>query len=246
MNPLPLRALWFRSAGANSNSQTQWHDMNDQLKSIWQRELLPGIPIFKWPRQFFGWLFSWRGVRRILIVLAWTVTLLALFYGEENWRGRHAWMKYRRALEAGGAQLDYRAFIPKPIPDEQNFAAAPVIKSWFVRENFGQLDKLWNDDYSRTWRNISDARSKWDWSNRHFTDLAVWEKAFSAIRSGKTNRHQMFYETNKLEFETRAKAATAVLDGFRDSEPHLANIRAASQRPYSRYQIGRASCRERV
>src|SRR5438105_4247673 len=83
------------------------------------------------------WLFNWRTIRRVLLSLAWMVTLIALFYGEENWRGRHAWNKYRRELEARGEQFDYRAFIPKPVPDDQNFAATPFIQSWFLRGGAG-------------------------------------------------------------------------------------------------------------
>lgn len=39
--------------------------MNDQLKteaSLWERTTT---------RRFLRWLFSWRGIRRVLIVLAW-------------------------------------------------------------------------------------------------------------------------------------------------------------------------------
>ena len=82
--------------------------------------LLPAV------QRFFGWLFSRRVIRKMLIGLAWLVTIVVLFYAEEDWRGWHAWNNYRQQLEAGGAQLDYRAFIPKPVPDDQNFAAIPV------------------------------------------------------------------------------------------------------------------------
>src|SRR6266576_2568596 len=90
-------------------------------------------------------LFSWRGLRRILILLAWTATLIALFYAEENWRGTRAWKGYQRQLEANGAQLELTAFIPKEIPDDQNFAAIPFVKSWFIKEKIGPGGKLWMD-----------------------------------------------------------------------------------------------------
>jgi len=64
----------------------------------------------------FRWLCSWRGIRRVLIVLAWTVTIIGLWYGEENWRGRHAWNRYREATEARGVSLDYATYIPKSVP----------------------------------------------------------------------------------------------------------------------------------
>ena len=45
---------------------------------------------------FVRWLCCWRNFRRFLFGLACFVTLLALFYAEENWRGQRAWEKYRR------------------------------------------------------------------------------------------------------------------------------------------------------
>src|SRR5437660_12041071 len=109
--------------------------------SIWERSTLV---------RFFRWLFSWRGIRTVLIALAWIATIIALLYGEENWRGRRAWNKYRRELEARGEQLDYKAFIPPAVPDAQNFGAIPFTKAWVVRENLGDRNRqLWGDDYSR-------------------------------------------------------------------------------------------------
>src|SRR5881628_2377901 len=104
--------------------------------SVWERSTLV---------RFFRWLFSWRGIRRVLIVLAWTATLIALLYGEENWRGRRTWNQYRQAIEARGEQLDFKAFIPKPVPDEQNFAATPLVQSWFAQRNPDDSQDPWND-----------------------------------------------------------------------------------------------------
>ena len=50
-----------------------------------------------------------RAGRRVLIVLAWMVTLVALLYAEEDGRGRHAWNHCRQQMEAQGVQFDYRA-----------------------------------------------------------------------------------------------------------------------------------------
>src|SRR5262249_16457468 len=88
------------------------------------------LPTFN---RLYIWLTSWRVVRKALIGLAWVVTLAVLFYGEEDWRGRRAWNKYSETLKAQGAELDFKAFVPKEIPDDQNFAANPEIDSWFIR-----------------------------------------------------------------------------------------------------------------
>ena len=60
------------------------------------------LPVLGWLHRFLGWLFSGRIARRMLIALAWIVTLVVLFYTEENWRGARAWDKYRQQLAASG------------------------------------------------------------------------------------------------------------------------------------------------
>ncbi len=148
--------------------------------------LLPAV------QRFFGWLFSGRVIRKMLIGLAWLVTLVVLFYAEEDWRGWHEWNNYRQQLEAGGAQLDLRAFIPKPVPDDQNFAAIPLIESWFTqRTNFA---KKWADNYSLASSMIGSETNppapegnSYQGGERYFLDLAAWKMAFDAIQSGQTN-----------------------------------------------------------
>ncbi len=94
------------------------------------------------PRGFSRW-------RRLTIgLLAFALTIL-LFYGEENWRGKRAWQKYRKELEAQGQWVDWTALIPPPVPDEQNVFKAPQME-WFIRgaapnafsERFSELNDL--------------------------------------------------------------------------------------------------------
>ncbi len=186
---------------------------------------------------FRQWLFSLRTLRRGLMVLAWTATLVALFYGEENWRGRRAWNQYRQELEARGEQLDLKAFVPKPIPDEQNFAATPFIKSWFSKDVREQPeDKAWGADYYLARRLVSPHVWYNYGAKREFVDLVAWGMAFDAIRSGQTNS-QLTLKSDKFDAESRAKAAPAVLAGLKASEPFLAELRAVSHRPHSLYPV---------
>jgi hypothetical protein len=73
-------------------------------------------------------------LRRILIALAMLATLVAILYAEEDWRGKRAWEKCKRELEAKGAVLDWNAHIPPPVPDDQNFFKAPKMADWFIRK----------------------------------------------------------------------------------------------------------------
>ncbi len=67
---------------------------------------------------------GWRIPRRVLISLAIFATLIAIFYTEEDWRGKRAWENCKRELEAKGMVLDWDKFIPPPVPDDQNFFTA--------------------------------------------------------------------------------------------------------------------------
>jgi hypothetical protein len=190
-------------------------------------------------QRFFNWLFSGLVIRRMLIGLAWLVTLAVLFYAEEDWRGRHAWNNYRQQLEAAGAQLDLREFIPKPVPADQNFATIPLIESWFTqRTNF---DSKWADNYSLASDMIGSptnppAPAGMQPGERYFLDLVAWEMAFEAIHSGRTNSNQKI-ASGRLDLASRAAAAPAVLAGLLSSEGELAPLRAASDRPYARYPV---------
>jgi hypothetical protein len=195
--------------------------------SMWQRTTT---------RRLLKWLFSWRTARRAVIGFAALATLVGLFYAEENFRGKRAWDRYRHELEAGGEQLDWKALIPKPVPDDQNFAAMPLIKSWFVRSNSFNSNYWQQDNYGQASGFISSSPDKKDGGHRHFTDLVAWTMAFDAIRSGKFGPSR-WLESNQLDRESRAKAAPTVLEGLKTNEAVFAELRAASQRPYSRYPI---------
>jgi hypothetical protein len=183
--------------------------------------------------RFFRWLFSWRGVRRMLIVLAWTATLIALLYGFENWRGARAWNKARRQLEARGEILDFKALIPQTIPADQNFAATPFVQSWFPRAP--ETSTLWGDSFARVSGKVPSPTTG-DPDGRRFTDLVAWESAFTALREDRLNTFEKS-PSGKLDRQSRAGAAPAALEGLKGSEDKLAELRAASQRPQSRYPV---------
>ncbi len=180
------------------------------------------------------WVCSWRGIRRILIVLAWAVTILGLFYGEEDWRGRRAWNQYRDAAAARGLSLDWSAYIPKPVPDDQNFAATPFLNSLVQRTNEGEV--LTNDLWRRAINNISETNITKDHGHRHFTDLVAWQKASVALQSGELKRQHEF-ETDITDLAARAAAAPVVLEGMKPDAAVFAELRAASRREYSRYAV---------
>ena len=182
-----------------------------------------------------------RVARRLLILLAWLATLTVLFYAEEDWRGWHSWNQYRQQLEASGAQLDLAAFTPQPVPEGQNFAAIPVIESWFTqRTNFA---KKWADHYSLACTMIGSETNppapegnSHQGGKRYFLDLVAWQMAFAAVQSDQTNSNQTF-SSGTIDPTSRAIAAPVVLAELVSSETELDQLRAASDRPYARYPV---------
>src|SRR2546423_191331 len=91
---------------------------------------------------FFRWVRSWRNFRRFLFVAACLVTLILLAYAEENWRGKRAWEQHRQYWEAQGEKFNLAAFVPPQVPEDKNFALAPLLRplSQFAPEGRRVLD----------------------------------------------------------------------------------------------------------
>src|SRR6266536_1893594 len=98
-----------------------------------------GASFLLWLRTGLRWLFRRLNLRRTLMGLALVATLIALFYTEENWRGKRVWDDCKRELEARGATLDWNAYIPPPVPDNQNIFKAPKMQEWFVGKGPNEL-----------------------------------------------------------------------------------------------------------
>jgi hypothetical protein len=93
-------------------------------------------PKLSFVRRICKSLLTWQGARRTLVGFAVLATLLAAIYAEENWRGKRAWEDFKHELAAKGQQLDWSAYTPAPVPDEQNIFKAPKMAAWFIRESW--------------------------------------------------------------------------------------------------------------
>ena len=76
---------------------------------------------------------SSRRPRRWIFLLVAIVTLVALFYTIENWRGQRAWGTYKRELLAQGEKLDWDDYVLPPVPAEEDFLKVPLMDAWFNR-----------------------------------------------------------------------------------------------------------------
>jgi hypothetical protein len=102
-----------------------------------------GVVIIGSPR----WI-RWISLKRVLFGVACLITLIALFYLEEDWRGYHDWESYKHQWEAKGVKFGWMDFAPPAVSDDQNFAMSPV---WIARikwnfKNDPQKAKAWYGD----------------------------------------------------------------------------------------------------
>lgn len=182
----------------------------------------------------FRWLFSWRTLRRGLVGLAALITLLAVVWTEENWRGKRDWEKYQHEWEAKGEKFDLQSFVPPPVPDDQNFAMTPFLAPLF---DFNPLplkpgQSAWRD--TNALRKVEDFGFKetpkhpGSWTKAERTDLTAW----AAALHGKKNVPESGEATSD-----RVAAATDVLQSLEQYKRVLDELRTASQRPFCRFNI---------
>jgi hypothetical protein len=203
--------------------------MNEEPKSLWKK--------------------SWAA--RTLFALACLITLIALVYAEEDWRGWHAWNKFKQEWEAKGEHFDFASVVPPPVPDDQNFALVPIwvesIKAtlgperarlWYGdkfpdngRTNFTDrlaLDIVRNND----WGN---GPTNGDWAKGTVIDLKSWQAYYRA--PAQTNRNSAI-ATNEFPIASQPQSpAEDVLLALSKYDPAIEELREASRLSYSRFPL---------
>jgi hypothetical protein len=183
---------------------------------------------------FIGCFFSWRNFKRLLFGLACLATLVALAYAEEDWRGWHAWNKFKHEWEAKGEKFDFASVVPPPVPDDQNFALTPVVGSCYA----AWLDKNGNRVKPYV-TNVVD-RLDFDLGDRtlKINDLGNWAKGtFSDLKL-----RQVFYrelgKTNLFPVPPQPQSPAAdVLLALSRYDTTVEELRQASQLPQCRFPL---------
>ena len=185
--------------------------------------------------QFWRWARSWENARRLLFALVCGVTLIGLAYGVENWRGRSAWEKHRRAAEARGEPFALEMVVPPAVPDSQNFAMTPLLAPLL---DFTDSPKgiVWRDTnaYARSQGLSAELRPE-----RHSHDhlvLGNLEKGTFADLAACAE----FYRgnTNYPQAGPNAAPAERILVALGKFEAELDELRkAAAERPYARFPV---------
>ena len=205
-------------------------DMNALTISptVWQRSTT---------LRFLRWLGTWRGLGTVAVVAASAVTLLTLLYAFENWRGYHAWNRVRQQLLARGEAVDVQAFIPAPVPDEENFAAAPLFQHTFHRPpRDTEVRPSAHDRDERLKRvgvalGIAPDRTAPELGTLETgepIDLAAWQRFYAG-------------NTNYPQPAAAQSAARDVLLALSRFDPELDELRQAATHPRSRFAVDYAT-----
>jgi hypothetical protein len=207
----------------------------------------------------FGRLFNRRTLGRLLAGLAVLATVIALGLAEEHWRGKLSWQHYRHQLEAQGEKFDWKDFIPPRVPDDQNFAMTPFLAPLldFNPYPLQEGQSQWRDtngfhraeSFGAKIGNLNNQLAKGAATTvQRMTDLPAWALELT----GHTNLPPTAAEASPgaalsqaatapdhapPPTLTRTQAAAEVLHALQQYDPVLEELRAASRRPYARFNI---------
>lgn len=155
-----------------------------------------------------------------------------------NMSDKGALDRYERQWEAKGEHFDFASYIPKPVPDGQNFALTPIVASCYQ----GLPDKPVDDDdlrntnfVDRLGMRVTGRESGWDYS----TNNGNWAK-------GKTTNlkaFQLYYralaaKTNEFPVAPQMQPPAAdVLLALSKYDAAVEELRQAAALPESRFPL---------
>ena len=182
-----------------------------------------------------------HGWRRTFFIFGCFALIVIIFYAEEDLRGWHTWQQFKQQAEAAGEKLDFASIVPPAVPDEQNFAMAPIVASSYAAsldKNGHKITPQLTNVVQRLRMNIfRDNDDNWkqqptngSWAKATLTDLKAWQIYFSTPPTNSL--------TNEFPVPRQPQsAATDVLFGLSKYDSDIEELRKASQLPQSRFPI---------
>ncbi len=159
------------------------------------------------------------------------------------------WNKFKREWEAKGKHFDFASVIPPPVPDDQNFAMAPIwvesIKATLGPKNARQWKypddgrTNFTDRMPILWRNNDwfDSKTNGDWARGTITDLKPWQAYYRTPAEVKLSSRKSAM-TNEFPIAPQPQSpAEDVLLALSKFNPAIEELRTASKLPYSRFPL---------
>lgn len=204
-------------------------------------------------------LCCWRNFRRFLWGLAGLSVLMALFYAEENLRGKWAWEKFKREWEAKGEKFDLVSLAPPPVPDDQNFALSPIVAGGYrhalnrngrsIRPRKSNVANPLEMSLRRADDNYraNTPRQSGSWLIVKLTDLKRWQDYYRATFQTNVTRiwsNNVSFTEEEIEplstneFPTAPQPQTPAADvllALSKYDATIEELRQGSHLPYSRF-----------
>jgi hypothetical protein len=171
-------------------------------------------------------------------ILACVFGVILFFYGEEDWRGWHAWNQFKHEWNAKGEKFELNDIAPPPVPDDQNFALTPIVASSYE----AMLDKTGHEIIPRNTNvvnrlgispgNENGSNRGWptngNWAKGTETDLRGWQRYYRALAS----------KSNEFPIASQPQSpAIDVLLALSKYDSIIEELRKAAQLPYSRFPL---------
>lgn len=150
-----------------------------------------------------------------LVLFVVLITAIGLFYAEENYRHTAAWRAHAARVGLDAHPLNFRDFLPKPVPEDQNFAATPVLKRIGIK---GRSDEV----FKKELQTYAAATSIADITKGTRADLEG-ALAFLEKNHGSAGAKQV-------------NVGLDVLEAMKDVAPMVNELRIASQRTHAQFE----------
>src|SRR5687767_4489568 len=174
---------------------------------------------------------------KMLFALVSLATLAILFVTLANRRNAQAQAGGAAVPLAEAERAEAEKLIPPPVPDDQNFAATPFLRSLFDK-SIDVGASQWPDDFSRAdeWpRSIPTLAESAEGrlTGRFPTDLVAWKKAFELAFdvTSPADGAEKIQVSDRPDHAANASAALAVLQALQPYQPALGELQAARSRP---------------
>ncbi|MGO8839173.1 MAG: hypothetical protein ACLQAH_15815 [Limisphaerales bacterium] len=187
---------------------------------------------------FLRWLL-WKHWRRTLFGFACFITLIALFYAEEDWRGKRDWEKFKHEWEARGEKFDRASVVPPPVPQDQNFALTPVVASSYETfldksgqalspRNTNVVNRLQMSIYGDQALCKGPTNGTGDWRTAKTCSLDAWQQYYRALAA----------KTNEFPIPPQPQSPAAdVLLALSKYDSTIEELRQAARLPESRFPL---------
>jgi hypothetical protein len=204
--------------------------------SLWLPAFGLGLAAALFLRLLVWCVCSWRNFKRAVLAIACLAGLVMLFYAEEDLRGWLSWRHFKSQWVAKGEKFNFADFIPPPVPEEQNFAMAPVVASAYSRV----LDPSGNQKSPPDTNVVNQLQMPLEIDNDGPPNAAGnWQKAIPInLKPWQEYYRDLALTTNAFPVAAQAQTPAAdVLLALSKYDPILEQLRQAAARPASRFPL---------